>query len=73
MTDRNELAQEGAEPEATHRPPVITAAWIVFAGLIIAGLMVWQPWAKPAYDDVKVGPNQSVSCMTYKFSVDCGR
>lgn len=54
-------------------PPVIKAAWIVFAGLILAGLMVWQPWAQPSYDVVKVGPSQSVSCVTYKFSVDCGR
>ncbi|VDR36942.1 Uncharacterised protein [Tsukamurella paurometabola] len=54
-------------------PSVIKAAWIVFAGLILAGLMIWQPWASPAYERVDTRPGEAAFCMTYKFSVDCGR
>lgn len=51
--------------------PVVKAAWIVFAGLILAGLMVWQPWASPSYERVKSTTVDYESCVTYKFSVDC--
>lgn len=72
MTDRNDLAHEGTEPEAAHRPPVITAAWIVFAGLIIAGLMVWQPWASVKEQELTRGNGgYKVTCLVYKETFRC--
>ncbi|KXP05391.1 hypothetical protein AXK59_07420 [Tsukamurella tyrosinosolvens] len=71
MTDRNDLAHEGTE--AAHRPPVITAAWIVFFGLVLLGVMIWQPWATPKWADVETSDGRQTNsmCTVYKFSVDC--
>ncbi len=65
-------------------PPVIKAAWIVFAGLILAGLMVWQPWgnsepqavtvkdgAKPRAGSVIIGDGVDVDCVRLGDNLTC--
>ncbi|BDD83435.1 hypothetical protein TPB0596_31980 [Tsukamurella pulmonis] len=71
MTDRNDLAHEGTE--AAHRPPVITAAWIVFFGLVLLGVMIWQPWATPQnqHVDSTDGKQTSALCTVYKSTMEC--
>lgn len=57
-------------PVPLYRQPVVAAAMIVFVGLIIAGLMVWQPGASPKSGLVITGFDQT-RCVTYKDSVTC--
>ncbi|WP_041944329.1 hypothetical protein [Tsukamurella paurometabola] len=49
------------------------AGWLT-AGMILLGLMIWQPWASPKVEDVPYGSSDSYSrCVVYKNSVDCPR
>lgn len=57
-------------PAPLYRQPGVVAALIVFVGMIIAGLMVWQPGAAPKSGLVNTGFDQT-RCVTYKETVDC--
>lgn len=47
------------------------AALVLAAGMVLLGLMIWQPWAEPEHVWVEYNTNQMESCVTYKSSVWC--
>lgn len=59
------------------RRPGVLPALIVLVGLLMHGLMVWQPWASPQGDKVVTwkdpyGKNDdTVTCVSYKGAVTC--
>ncbi|GAB3133735.1 hypothetical protein GCM10027289_24100 [Tsukamurella serpentis] len=47
-----------------------SAAALIFGGMIVLGLMIWQPWASPIIEDVQRG-GIAYTCVTYKTTADC--
>ena len=82
MTNPNmsPLVPSQTRPVPLYRQPVVVAALIVFAGLIIAGLMVRQTWGNDEPQAVTVS-KESVTTRTSSgvyfteggFKVDCVR
>ncbi|GAA1009568.1 hypothetical protein GCM10009551_092350 [Nocardiopsis tropica] len=48
------------------------AGWLT-AGMLLLGLMIWQPWASPEVQNVKWGDGTSGSreCVVHKDAVTC--
>lgn len=47
------------------------ARWLV-VGMILLGLMIWQPWASPKYREASDYRGKT-TCVTYKDSLSCPR
>ena len=71
MTDEPEDGQVYITTDAQQLIRALrNAAILIFIGVILLGLMVWQPWASPTVEDVLRG-GMKYTCITYKTTADC--
>ncbi len=77
MTESVEKHSYRRKAMAFVRRPGVLPALIVLVGLLIHGLMVWQPWATPqahkvvTWKDPSGKNDDTVTCVSFKGEASC--